>query len=88
MYIGLLAPLIANSLLEDRNDPFDVQLTGTLENDSLPRDSYISFPKPLEVIWNGTLVGETRISGDFRPAGYQVNRAESNAQLVPGATGL
>jgi hypothetical protein len=65
-----------------------VQLTGSLENASLPRDAYISFPKPLEMIWNGTLVGEARISGEFRSAGYQVNRAESNAQLVPGATGL
>ena len=54
----------------------------------MPSDSFISFPKPLEMIWNGTLVGEARIIGEFRIPGYQVNRSESNAQIVPGAKGL
>ncbi|RXW23634.1 hypothetical protein EST38_g2230 [Candolleomyces aberdarensis] len=91
------APLIAETIVQSTkiefewmdttNDPFDALLSGTLENDSLPEDSFISFPKPLEVIWNGTLVGEARISGEFRPVGYhQLNRQESNAQLVLGAT--
>jgi hypothetical protein len=80
--------VVIHDLLGSRSDPFDAQLTGTLQGLSLPSDSFISFPKPLEMIWNGTLVGEARIFGEFRTPGYQVNRAESNAQIVPGATGL
>ncbi|KAJ2931065.1 hypothetical protein H1R20_g6051, partial [Candolleomyces eurysporus] len=72
---------IALEWMDITTDPFTAELAVSLEGKSLPADSYISFPKSLNMIWNGGVVGTARISGRFRVPERQANRLGLNTKI-------
>ncbi|RXW23632.1 hypothetical protein EST38_g2232 [Candolleomyces aberdarensis] len=60
-----------------RTDPFTAELAVSFEGKSLPADSYISFPKSLNMIWNGGVVGTACVSEQ------EVNGLRLNPKTYP-----